>query len=314
MRRIYARAPTGLNHDEATAFLAALFAVVLWGAMPVLRSQAAAVPPLQMTAIALTCAALVEFARGRLVESRPAETGTPVPWLRLSGLAVSLVGAIAFYFLALNLAPAAQVTLVTYTWPLMFVSASEILTRGRVRSVVLAGGTVAFAGCAALVLGDAQAGSVGLGTLSGYLLGLASGACWVVYSLLLRHGRTLGPGAWPRVFALGAGAAALLHLAAEATLWPLPVHALAISAAIGVGPYGLAFVAWAYGVRRGPARSVGLLAYAVPLVASALLIAIGASEPGWPFALGTAAVLSGVGLANANLGDGAKRAWGRAGR
>ncbi|MBK1667544.1 hypothetical protein CKO28_05800 [Rhodovibrio sodomensis] len=307
MRQVYRRAPVGFNRDEKTAFLAAVFAVVLWGAMPVLRNLASAVPPLQMAAIALACAAAVEFGRGRLVEGRPAGTGPPVPWLRLGGLAVALVGAIAFYFLALNLAPAAQVTLVTYTWPLMFVSASEILTRGRVRGVVLAGGAVAFAGCAALVLGDAGAGTAGLATLGGYLLGLASGSCWVVYSLLLRHGPTLGPGAWPRVFLLGAGAAGLLHLGLEATLWPLPLHALAISAAIGVGPYGLAFVAWAYGVRRGPARSVGLLAYAVPLVASALLIAIGASEPGWPFAVGTAAVLGGVALANANIG-GARQA------
>lgn len=307
MRQVYRRAPVQLNRDETAAFLAATFAVVLWGAMPVLRNQADAVPPLQMTAIALACASLVEFLRGRIVEGPPARTGTPVPWLRLGGLAVALVGAIAFYFLALELAPAAQVTLVTYTWPLMFVSASEILTRGRVRSVVLAGGAVAFAGCGTLVLGNAEAGGLRLATLGGYLLGLASGGCWVVYSLLLRHGPTLGPGAWPRVFLLGAGAALALHLGLESTLWPLPLPAAAISAAIGIGPYGLAFVAWAYGVRRGPARSVGLLAYAVPLVASALLIAIGASEPGWPLAVGTAAVLSGVALANANLG-GAKQA------
>ena len=308
MRQVYRRAPVRFNRDETTAFLAAIFAVVLWGAMPVLRNQADAVPALQMAAIALVCAAAVEFVRGRLVEGRPAETGTPVPWVRLGGLAVALVGAIAFYFLALELAPAAQVTLVTYTWPLMFVSASEILTRGRVRSVVLAGGAVAFAGCGTLVLGDAGPAGAGLRTIPGYLLGLLSGGCWVVYSLLLRHGPTLGPGAWPRVFLLGAGAALALHLLAEPTLWPLPLEALAISAAIGVGPYGLAFVAWAYGVRRGPARSVGLLAYAVPLVASALLIALGASEPGWPFAVGTLAVLSGVALANANLGGNAKQA------
>ena len=302
MPQVYRRAPVRLNRDETGAFLAATFAVVLWGAMPVLRNQADAVPPLQMAAIALACASLVEFLRGRALEGRPAQTGTQVPWLRLSGLAVALVGAIAFYFLALALAPAAQVTLITYTWPLMFVSASEILSRGRVRSVVLAGGAVAFAGCGTLVLGNAQAGSLQMATLGGYLLGLASGSCWVVYSLLLRYGSTLGPGAWPRVFLLGAATALALHLGVEATLWPLPLDALAISAAIGIGPYGLAFVAWAYGVRRGPARSVGLLAYAVPLVASALLIAIGASEPGWPFAVGTLAVLGGVSLANANLG------------
>lgn len=298
MRRVYRRAPETLNRDEVTAFLAAVFAVVLWGGLPVLRGQAAQVPPLQMTAIALACAALVEGLRGRLTGAGRERSGTRLPALRGLGLAVTMVGAIAFYFLGLDRAPPAQVTLITYTWPLMFVSASEVLTRGRVQGVVLAGGAVAFAGCAALVMEDARGGFTLAHTL-GYLAGLASGACWVGYSLLLRHGPTLGPGAWPRVFGLGAAAALGLHVLMEPTLWPLSVGALAVSAAIGTGPYGLAFVAWAYGVRCGPARSVGLLAYAVPLIASALLIALGASEPSWPFAFGTAAVLAGVALANA---------------
>jgi drug/metabolite transporter (DMT)-like permease len=298
MRRIYQRAPTHLNRDETTAFLAGIFAVVLWGALPVLRQQAAGVPPLEMTALALACAAVVEIVRGRIAEGRPVEHGTPLPWARIAGLGLSLVGAIAFYFAALERAPAAQVTLITYTWPLMFVCASEVLTFGRVRGVVLAGGAVAFAGVAALAT-DGGGGALSLGHAAGYALGLASGASWVVYSLLLRHGPTLGPAVWPRVFALGALGAGLLHLGLEAGAWPLPAHALLISAAIGAGPYGLAFVAWAYGVRRGPARSVGLLAYAVPLIASALLIALGTAEPSWRFAFATVAVLAGVAVANA---------------
>lgn len=65
----------------------------------------------------------------------------------------TLVGAIGFYFLGLDRAPAAQVTLVTDVWPLMFVAASEVLTLGRGRGVVLAGCAVASAGSAVLVTG-----------------------------------------------------------------------------------------------------------------------------------------------------------------
>lgn len=305
MRPVYQRAPVNLNRHETTAFCAAAFAVVLWGLLPILRLQAGAVPPLLMTAIALAFAALMDTLRAWAVELGSAGAGdgegdaagrTSLPLGRGLVLAGTLVGAIGFYFVGLDWAPAARVTLITYVWPLMFVVASEVLTLGRVRGVVLAGCAVAFAGSAALVAegGGAIAWRDGLG----YLAGLLSGVCWVVYSLALRQGPTLGPGAWPRLFTLGAAAALALHLLLEPAAWPLSAQALGISAAIGVGPYGLAFVAWAYGVRRGPARAVGALAYAVPFVASGVLIAMGNAEPSWRFALGGATIVAGIALAN----------------
>jgi drug/metabolite transporter (DMT)-like permease len=69
----------------------------------------------------------------------------------------------------------------------------------------------------------------------------------------------------------------------------------------------VAFVAWVYGLRRGPARTVGALAYAVPFVAAGLLIALDAAEASWRLAVGGSAVVPGVALAN-RAGDAAEGA------
>jgi len=302
MRAVYRRAPTELNRREWMAFCAAGFAVVLWGLLPLLKEQVAAVPPLLTAAVALAFAALLETLRGWVVDvvgagADEAATVSRLPIGRGLALAALLVGAIAFFFAGLDRAPAAQVTLVTYTWPLMFVTASEILTHGRVRGIVLAGGAVAFAGSGVLITGGG-AGAVSWDQGIGYLAGLLSGICWVGYSLVLRSGRTLGPGAWPPLFTLAAAGALVLHLVLEPAFAALSARTLAVCATIGAGPYGLAFVAWAYGVRCGPARTVGALAYAVPFVASATLIAAGSVELDWRFAVGAMAVVAGVVLAN----------------
>jgi drug/metabolite transporter (DMT)-like permease len=301
MRPVYRRAPRAWNHDEWTAFAAAAFAVVLWGVLPLLRGAIDQVPPLLTTAVALGCAALAETLRGWLAElARPAAaraTGSAsLPAGRGLVLSATLVGAIGFYFVGLDWAPPAQVTLVTYVWPLMFVAASEVLTFGRVRGVVLAGCAVAFAGSAVLVTAGADGGAARAHGL-GYAAGLASGLCWVVYSLALRRGPTLGPGAWPQLFTLAAVFAAALHAALEPAA-ALGAGTLAVCAVIGTGPYGLAFVAWAYGVRRGPARTVGALAYAVPFVAAGALVLVGGVQPSWQLAVGGATVVAGVVLAN----------------
>lgn len=300
MRRRIGIADIGMHVRELQAILGALFAVTLWGALPVMREQAAAVPPLQTTAIALICAAVVETLRVAVL--RP-NVGHRVRGARLGPrdgaiLSLGLIGAIGFYFLGLGRAPATQVTLITYVWPLIFVAATELQTHGRLRPVVVAGALTAFAGAGILLARDLRAG-LSLAHALGYVFGFASGSCWVIYSMTLRRRDDLGQAAFPALFAAAAVLAAGLHLAVETTLWPLGFKALAVCALIGIGPYGLAFIAWANGVRNGPPRVVGNLAYGVPVITAGLVIALGMAEPSWHVFAGGAAVLAGVVFGNA---------------
>jgi drug/metabolite transporter (DMT)-like permease len=299
MRRLFEFRSIGISPRELQAIGGALFAVVLWGALPLIRELGSAVPPLQTTAIALICAALVETARIAMLRPNVGHgvRGAPLGWRDGAVLSLSLIGAIAFYFLGLARAPAAQVTLITYLWPLLFVAASELQTRGRLRPVVMIGAAVACGGAGLLVARDLHAG-LSLDHALGYLAGVASGVCWVVYSITLRTRRDLGQEAFPKLFAAGAVLAAALHLAVEPTVWPLSPTALAVCALIGAGPYGLAFIAWAHGLRHGPPQVVGALAYAVPVITAVLLVAVGMAEPTWHMLVGGTAVVLGVVLGN----------------
>lgn len=68
--------------------------------------------------------------------------------------------------------------------------------------------------------------------------------------------------------------------------------------ALGLGPYGIAMVAWDKALRFGQASLVGSLAYGVPILAALLLVLAGVSVFDWR--LPTAALLVVVGCLKAS--------------
>ena len=49
---------------------------------------------------------------------------------------------------------------------------------------------------------------------------------------------------------------------------------------LGLGPVGAAFYVWDYGVKHGDIRVLGAAAYAIPLLSTFLLVALGLSASG----------------------------------
>jgi|AntRauTorcE11898_2_1112593.scaffolds.fasta_scaffold21181_2 drug/metabolite transporter (DMT)-like permease len=288
------------------ALAAAAVAVVLWGCLPALRLLIEDQPPFLTATIAFVFAALMETLRswGVLLRhpeydkgSRPLSLGMGV------GLALGLVGAIGFYFIGLDQAPGAQVTLITYVWPLLFIVVSEFLETGRLRAMVIGGGAIAFAGSAMLILGT-ETGEITMDRLLGYASGVFAGISWVVYSLMLKRGKRLAPEAWPRIFALAAVVSGTCHVTFEQAALTIDPLSFGVAAVIGLGPYGIAFVAWAYGVANGPSRLVGTLAYGVPVVSVGLLVSLGETVLTWTLLLGAALVLTGIVIAGREGGGG----------
>jgi hypothetical protein len=146
-----------------------------------------------------------------------------------------------------------------------------------------------FAGAAIVMGGPGVASS-----WPGVGLALLSGAVWAAYCLLrLRQGS-----AAPDVLAAGCAASvplcAGLHLAFERTVLPGPGAFLA-AVAIGVAPLALANLAWDHGLRRGDGRLLAVMAYATPLVAALILIALGLAAATPNLVVG-AAVIVGAGV------------------
>lgn len=249
--------------------------VLLWGSTAWLRMLAGNIPPLELTGIALVGASV----SSRLLPGTRGAFQSAVRdhrWYAWVIVAAGLTGGAAFYFAALAYAPAPQVVVITYSWPLLFAIASDVYSGRRPAPTTFVSLLLGLAGVF-VMHGSTQAPSAG--AWLGYVGGLASGLCWVGYSLFLQvYSRPVGS-AYPAFFTAAAVAALALQEVFGGLVWPASVGAWMASAMLGIGPYGLGFVAWGYIVRHGNPRIVPVLPYAVPAVAAITLVMAGRAQP-----------------------------------
>lgn len=263
-------------------------AIALWSFLAVLTRFAAAIPPLQLTAMVFAVAALfggaILAALGRLGELHQ----PPLVWAHGVG---GLFGYHALYFMALSLAPAAQANLLNYAWPLLIVLFSAALPGMRLGLNHLGGVVLAAAG-AVLLMGGAE--GFQLAALPGYACALGCAVVWAGYSVLARLLARVPTGAVAGFCAATAVLAALVHLGTETTVIP-SAREWGLVALMGIGPTGAAFFLWDYGMKRGDPRLLGTLAYATPITSTLLLCAAGQATASLRL-LGAAALVATGGL------------------
>lgn len=281
------------------ATLVGFAAILMWGALALLTVWSGDIPPFQLVAmcfaIAFTGALIKWIANG---ENPLAHIGHPGPvWLLGVG---GLFGYHFFYFMALRNAPPVEAGLIAYLWPLLIVVFSALLPGERLRWFHVAGAFLGLGGSTLLITGG---GAVSF--KSEFALGYgAAAACaltWSSYSVLSRrfgHVKTDTVGWF-------CGASAVLGLIAhsifEDTVWPsAPGQWLAVLG-LGLGPVGLAFFVWDYGVKHGNIQALGVFSYAAPLISTLLLIAFGAADATWVVAAACAAIVGGALLASKEI-------------
>jgi drug/metabolite transporter (DMT)-like permease len=226
----------------------------------------------------------VVLARGQAAALRQG----PLAWAHGVG---GLFGYHALYFLAFALAPALEVNLINYLWPLLIVLLAAPIRGLRLGPMRLAGVVFGFAGCALLV---GPGASFPPEALAGFIAAAGCAVVWAVYSV------TAGTPRLARVpteavagFCLATAVlATVLHLGLESTVAPNAWQWLAVLL-LGLGPVGAAFFLWDVGMKRGDPRLLGTLAYAVPVASTLLLIAAGEGELSWRAALATLMVAGG---------------------
>lgn len=266
--------------------LAALVAILLWGALAALGASLSHVPPFLLTGLALAIGSLPGLARVRAWKV-PAAT-----------LALGVAGLFGFHFLlfmALRLAPPVEANLVNYLWPLLIVLLTPVLLPGwRLERRHAIAAAVGFAG-AAIAIGASPA-AIDARSATGFALAAGSAVTWAVYSLAVR--RVPPFSSW----AIGGFAAAsgALALACHAFLEPRAALApgdWARVAVLGLGPMGAAFYLWDYAMKRGDPRVVGTLAYATPVLSTALLALSTGRAWSWTLPLATLLVAGAAALA-----------------
>ncbi len=278
-------APTGDSIDTAhrsRATLIGFMAVLLWSSLAVVTAMTRAVPPFQLLAMSFAIGGLagvvVLTARGRL-----AQAARHVPLLALALSVTGLFGYHFFYFLAFRLAPAVEVNLINYLWPLLIVLFSALLPgpRGaqRLRWWHVVGAGLGFAGTA-LIIAGAGGQSAEPGSWQGFACAVAAALVWSSYSVTSRLFASVPSGSIALACLLTAALAALCHVALETTSWPQTGTEWIATLIMGLGPLGLAFYLWDYGCKHGDIRVLGASAYAAPPLSTLLLVALGIGAAG----------------------------------
>ena len=214
----------------------------------------------------------------------------PVPVLGL--MVLGFLGHNGLYIAALRHAPAAQVNLISYLWPLMMVALLAATGTARPTRLQVLGSLLGFAGLAWFLAPETTGGSP-----FGLLLALCAALCFATYSGL----RARVSGGPPDAAGAACGVAAVLafglHLFFGAPVSvPFEASALLAMVLIGIGPMGLANLLWDHGVRHGDGRVLATLAYLTPLLSTLLLLAFGLAVLTFQVVVGGILILGGIAL------------------
>lgn len=211
----------------------------------------------------------------------------------------------ALYFAALDRAPPIDASLIAYLWPLLIVLFSGFLPGENLRLLHIVGAVLGFMGAALILLQKGDFAFTGT-YLWGYVLAFLCAFTWSGYSVLSR----LAGSVPSDIVGPCCGATSLLgwmtHFLCEPQLTPMEGPQCMAVLALGMGPVGIAFFVWDYGVKRGDIRLLGTISYFSPLLSSLVLILSGKASP-------NAALLGAAGLiaSGAFLASRGGRPWRR---
>ncbi|GGO85500.1 membrane protein [Marinobacterium nitratireducens] len=281
-----------MTRGRATAI--GSISIVLWGTLALLTQLSGnLIAPFQMLAMTFGIAWLLMMGKGLLFGPQPLRMLRQPPLAWILGVA-GLFGYHACYFAAMARAPAVEVSLLAYLWPLLIVLLSALLPGHRLHPAHIAGALLALVGCWLLIGGGADGFDARY--WPGYALALGCALIWSGYSVSSRLVSSVPTDAvgW------FCGATSLLGLVCsllwETWIWPQGIQWLGV-VGLGLGPVGVAFFTWDLGTKRGDLRLLGVLAYGAPLVSTLLLVLFGFTPASWGLALSSLLIVGGALLA-----------------
>jgi len=261
--------------SQPRATLIGFIAILLWSLLALFTVGASAVPPLQLNAISLGIGGLIgliwTWHQGGLARL------LTISWKVYAFGTIGIFGYHFLYFSALRAAPPAQAGLVAYLWPLLIVLLSGLLPGETLRIGHILGALVSFAGAALIVAGGTSGFDPAYA--AGYAMALGCALTWSTYSVLSRRLVNI-PTTTVTVFCLLSAALSLAaHIVFETTRWPTGGIGWAAIIALGLGPVGLAFYVWDYGVKNGNIQLLGVASYSAPLLSTIVLVLAGIAQP-----------------------------------
>ncbi len=203
---------------------------------------------------------------------------------------LSLFCNVSAYTTAFKLAPAAQVDLIYYLWPLFTICLTTPLFSGS----YITGALLGFSGVFFLIFNEPKTSGLFHESLMGYGYAIFAALSWTSYIIFSRR----HPNAPPYTIGICCGIAAILslicHRVFESSVSMNPSH-WGLLLFLGSCITGTSFALWDYGVKKGNVRLLGVLSYFTPiwsilflvmrnraefslyLIVSTLLVVIGSS-------------------------------------
>lgn len=187
---------------------------------------------------------------------------------------IGMFGYHYFLFDAFSKAPAINVNLIQYLWPLFIVLATPIVTQFSLNWGHILGGVLGFTGVG-VALAPSQS-TFSDEHMLGYLEALIAALLWAFYTLSNKNNKQMSVSVVAGICfisgILSVGSFVLLNHDVNALL--LDITDVLLIIALGLGPMGLAFYTWDYAVRNGDPRFIGSLCYFTPLLSSVLMVLI----------------------------------------
>ncbi len=286
---------------QRQATLTGFSAILLWGTLALFtRLTDGIIPPFQLMAMSFGIAFILMLSRfmyqghlGLRHLRHPKQV-----WLLGIG---SYFGYHFCFFSAMQLAPAVEVSLLAYLWPLLIVLLAGMLPGESVTFRHICGALLALLGCWLLISKpdsgfDSQ-------YINGYALALSCAVIWSGYSVLSRLISQVSTDTVAWFCAATSLLALACHLNFETTVWPEKPSQWMGIIGLGIGPVGIAFFTWDYGIKHGNLQLLGVLAYAAPLISTLLLVTAGLADASWTLALASLTIVSG----SLHAGTGKKR-------
>ncbi len=275
-------------------------AILLWGVLALLGTMTSSIPAFQLLALCFSLSASLMVAK-RVVMKQPLLT---LPTLTACQWLFGIAGLFGFhfcYFMAIKFAPAIEVSLIVYLWPLLLTV--FVVSRNQLVQALL-GGTLGFVGIAFIIVGDGELALNG-SYMKGYALSMCCALIWSSFSWYLSTSNN-------DVDDIGwlSAAVALLSFAAHFSLeqghWGFSWREVVGVVLLGLGPVGGAFYLWDVGMKRGNRQLLASLSFSTPLLSSFALSLAGLVD--WSLNLVVAVVLVTLGAIVSNYKSKSERA------
>lgn len=276
---------------RSSATWSGIFAILLWSSLALMAVFTASLPPFEVLAISFAIGGLASLlaSPGSL---RARLDRLLQPWPAFVLALAALFGYHALYFIAFRHAPAIEVNLINYLWPLLIVVFAAFLPGVRLQPGQWGGTLLGLCGVI-IMLVQGKALRIDPAHLPGYAAAFAAALIWSGYSVLNRRYASVPSAAIAGPCLLVALLAGIVHLATEPTVMPDRAQAFVL-VLMGLGPVGVAFRLWDRGTKHGDLALLGTLSYAAPLLSSLLLLGSGRVSAHWSQAVAVVLLLLGA--------------------